>query len=103
MEIKELKEFAKETEDRLSIYYNNSKEELIIFHTLKMGEEAGEVFEQVLSHLNIQRKEKEMNKSSIGEEIADVLLAGVVLAQSLNIDIEKELDNKMKKNRERLQ
>ena len=103
MEIKELKEFAKETEDRLSRYYNKSKEELIIFHTLKMGEEAGEVFEQVLSHLNIQRKEKEMNKSSIGEEIADVLLAGVVLAQSLNIDIEKELDNKMKKNRERLQ
>lgn len=102
MEIKELKEFAKEAEERLSKYYNKTKEELIVFHALKMGEETGEVFEQVLSHHNIQRKEKTINKEKIGEEIADVLLAGMVLAKSLNIDMEKELKNKMEKNKERL-
>ena len=102
MEIKELKEFAKETEDKLSKYYGKTKEEMIPFHALKLGEEAGEVFEQVLSHHNVQRKEKEINKGKMGEEIADVLLAGIVLAHSLNIDIEKELDDKMKKNRERI-
>jgi NTP pyrophosphatase (non-canonical NTP hydrolase) len=102
MDIKELKDFAKETEDRLSKYYNKTKEELIVFHALKMGEETGEVFEQVLNHHNIQRKEKTINKEKIGEEIADVLLAGMVLAKSLNIDMEKELDSKMRKNKERL-
>jgi NTP pyrophosphatase (non-canonical NTP hydrolase) len=102
MEIKELKEFAKESEDKLSRYYNKTKEELIVFHALKIGEETGELFEQVLNHHNIQRKEKALDKDKIGEEIADVLLAGIVLAQSLNIDIEKELDDKMKKNRERI-
>ncbi len=102
MEIKELKEFAKETEDKFIRYYNKTKEELIPFHALKIGEEAGELFEQVLNHHNIQRKEKTINKEKMGEEIADVLLAAIVLAQSLNIDIEKELDNKMKKNRERI-
>ena len=102
MEIKELKEFAKETEDKFIRYYNKTKAELIPFHALKIGEETGELFEQVLNHHNIQRKEKSLNKNQIGEEIADVFLSCMLLAHSLNIDIEKELDDKMKKNRERL-
>jgi NTP pyrophosphatase (non-canonical NTP hydrolase) len=102
MDIKELKEFAKETEDKLSKYYNKTKEELVVFHALKIGEETGELFEQVLNHHNIQRKEKTIDKEEIGEEIADVLLSTLVLAHSLNIDIKKELDSKMKKNRERI-
>lgn len=102
MEIKELKEFARETEDKLSKYYNKSKTEMIPFHALKMGEETGELFEQVLNHHNIQRKEKIISKDKMGEEIADVLLCTMVLAHSLNVDVEKELSNKMKKNRERL-
>lgn len=102
MDIKELNDFAKESEEKLSRYFNKSKSELTLIHTLKLGEETGEVFEQVLSIHNAQRKEKAVNKEEIGEEIADVLLVGFILANNLNIDIERELKNKIEKNRKRL-
>ena len=102
MEIKEIMKFAEESQEKISKYYSKSKEELIPYHALKIGEELGELLEQVLAHQNIQRKDKAIDKKQIGEEVADVLLATLILAKSLNLDVESEIKRKIEKNKGRL-
>lgn len=102
MNIQDIKDFANETREKISKRYNKTTEELIPLHALKVGEEVGEMFEQILAFKEFQREDKIINKSEIGEEIADVILASMLLASSLDLDIEAELSKKMEKNRQRL-
>lgn len=66
---------------------------------IKLGEEFGELCQEVLFHSSLQRKSKlkKFKKENLSEEFADVLICTLLLAQEMNVDIEKALESKMKK------
>ncbi len=66
---------------------------------IKLGEEFGELCQEILFHSALQRKSKmkKFKKENLSEEFADVLISTLLLAQEMNVDIEKTLENKMKK------
>ena len=91
-----------ETEDeklkkRYSRYVN--EEEVILARTVKLGEEFGELCEEVLAYNLLQRKQKLDNcdKENLPEEFADVLITTLLLAKTMNVDVEKALEEKMQK------
>lgn len=99
MEIEELLKFIKKEHKRLLKFYhfkNNSDLKYPI--ALKIGEELGELFEEVLAAESLQRKIKlKQRKSKIDEELADVIITALLLAENMNIDIKKGLAKKMRK------
>jgi NTP pyrophosphatase (non-canonical NTP hydrolase) len=91
-----------ETEDeklkkRYSRYVN--EEEVILARTVKLGEEFGELCEEVLAYNLLQRKQKLDNcdKENLPEEFADVIITTLLLAKTMNADVEKALEEKMQK------
>ena len=66
---------------------------------IKLGEEFGELCQEVLFHSSLQRKNKmdKFKKENLSEEFADVIICTMLLAQEMNIDIEKALEDKIKK------
>ena len=79
--------------------YMKDKQNLILSSTVKIAEEFGELCDQVLSYNKRQRKDKmnRFNKDSLSEEFADVVVAILMLAHDMNIDIKDALNNKIKK------
>jgi NTP pyrophosphatase (non-canonical NTP hydrolase) len=91
-----------ETEDeklkkRYSRYVN--EEEVILARTVKFGEEFGELCEEVLAYNLLQRKQKLDNcdKENLTEEFADVIITTLLLAKTMNVDVEKALEEEMQK------
>ena len=72
---------------------------IILAQTVKISEELGELCSEVLAHKSLQRKQKldNHNKKNISEEFADVIITALLLAKTMNVDIEKALENKLKK------
>jgi len=100
MELKDLLEFIEIESKRLRKYYPNIDEDKIILaQTVKLTEELGELCSEVLAHKSLQRKQKldNYNKKNISEEFADVIITALLLAKTMNVDIEKALENKLKK------
>jgi NTP pyrophosphatase (non-canonical NTP hydrolase) len=64
---------------------------------LKIVEEVGELSQAVLAKDGLQRKIKLKNLPRIDHEIADVLITTMLLAENLEIDIEKSLNEKITK------
>ncbi len=101
MEIKKLLKWIKKESERLKIvsgkYPDQEKE--IFARTVKIGEEFGELCQEILFHTNLQgeHKKDKFEKNNLSEEFADVLISTFLLAQEMNIDIEKALEDKMKK------
>jgi NTP pyrophosphatase (non-canonical NTP hydrolase) len=101
MEQRNLLKFI-ETEDeklkrRFSSYVN--EEEVILARTVKLGEEFGELCEEVLAYNSLQRKQKMDNhdKENLPEEFADVIITTLLLAKTMDVDVEKALEEKMQK------
>jgi NTP pyrophosphatase (non-canonical NTP hydrolase) len=100
MEFKKLLKFIENESERLKKCYSYPDNEKVIFaRTIKLNEEVGELNSEVLTYHSLQRKEKleRYNKESFSEEFADVIITALLLANSMNIDIEKALENKIKK------
>ena len=101
MDFKKLLKFASLEDKRLRDKYSHceNKETMILAELAKIGEEFGELSSEVLAHLSLVRAEKLANhsKESTEGEFADVVLTTLILAQSMSIDIEKSLKDKMKK------
>lgn len=98
MELKELLEFIEMENERIRKRYPNLDEEkLILAQTVKINEELGELYDEILNHCSLQRKEKldNMDKKTIEEEFSDVLITTLLLAKRMNIDIEKALKEKI--------
>ena len=88
--------------DLLKKYNFKNKEELVYPTTIKLMEEMGELSEAILHKNALQRKSKLENKTiNIEHEIADVLLVTMLLAKTLNIDIDKALTEKINKIKQR--
>jgi len=101
MQLKELQKFIKKENLRLKKYYGNSNDEekRILVRTVKLTEELGELCDAVLSHNSLQRKDKmvKFDKNNLSEEFADVVITTLLLAEVMDVDIEKALKDKIKK------
>ncbi|HTW96147.1 MAG TPA: MazG nucleotide pyrophosphohydrolase domain-containing protein [Candidatus Methylomirabilis sp.] len=101
MRLNDLKKFIKKEDRRLKKHYGNYKdaEKRILARTVKLAEEFGELCDEVLSFNSLQRKDKldKHDGDNLPEEFADVIITTLLLAESMNIDIEKSLKQKMEK------
>lgn len=104
MDIIEINKFIDEEIKQLRDYYKmKNDEELTLAMAIKIGEEVGELYNEILGHKGYQRKEKldKLDLKDIEKEIADVLFTTLIVARRFNVDIESAIKEKMDKIRER--
>lgn len=80
-----------------------SQREVIFARTIKLGEEFGELCDQVLAFVGDQRKNKLMENGTqeLPGEFADVVIVAFLLAKAMDIDMRQALEQKMQKIREK--
>lgn len=76
----------------------------IFARTLKMMEEIGELSDEILSSMRLQRKQKveSYNHLNLADEFADVLACVILLGIELEIDLEAVMKRKISLTKERL-
>ena len=79
------------------------RQKRILATVAKIVEEFGELSNEVLSLVNLQRKEKitVFKKKNLEKEYSDVLITLLLLGIVLNLDIEKALLNRIKEIKKR--
>ena len=94
---KKIKEQDEGRKPRYKLYSQAEKE--ILTMTIKLNEEVGELCNDVLSVLKLQRKSKleKFEKRNFYEEFADVIITTIKLANAAGVDIERALNDKLKK------
>ena len=91
MDIKELsKRIHKFQKERFLKYGKELTSELIFMHLV---EETGEISRQIF---NKNSNMREYNEKNLKEEIAQYILDLLVLSETNNLDLEKEIENKIK-------
>jgi NTP pyrophosphatase (non-canonical NTP hydrolase) len=101
MTFEELLKFIALERERLAEHtgkYEDAEKE-IFARTVKVGEEFGELCQEVLFHANLQGKHKKdkFDQNNLANEFADVIFTTLLLAQDMNVNIEQALENKIKK------
>lgn len=89
------------TSPRYKLYTQEEKE--ILTKTVKLNEEVGELCNDILSILKLQRKSKlqHFDKRNMYEEFADVIITAMQLAIAAGVDVERAVGDKLKKIEER--
>ena len=97
MDLKDLSGFI-ETEDRRLIerYPCDNIDKEAYARAVKLVEEVGELFSEILKSSSLQRKEKSA-ELNLPDEFADVLITTLLLAKRMNIDISGALNRKIEK------
>lgn len=69
----------------------------IFARTMKLVEELGELANELLTSMNLQRQDKQdaFHDQKVEDEFADVLASVVLLAAELDIDIEEVMQRKI--------
>lgn len=82
---------------------NYNKERDILVRTIKINEEVGELYNEVLTSIGDQRSEKteKYDKSNLEGEFADVIFQVLVLAKAMDVNMDESMNRKMKKIRKR--
>ena len=98
----ELLEFISTENNILHKKYSQgySKREEVMARTIKMTEEIGELSSEVLANFGNQRKRSNKNKHTsehLEGEFADVLITTLLLADTMGIDTNKSLKDKITK------
>lgn len=77
----------------------------IFARTMKIVEELGELSDEILTSMNLQRNSKIANfsRKNLEDEFADVFGSLVLLGLELNIDIEEVVERKIIFTRQRLE
>jgi len=104
MNFEELLQFIESEDKNIRENYGSpTKQEEILARTVKLGEEYGELCDEILSANNDQRKEKleKKDKDNLPEEFADVIITTLLLAKSMEVDIKMALEKKIAKINER--
>ncbi len=105
MNLKNLEERIKNLHPIIKPNYRiyTQKEKEILAETVKLNEEVGELCNDILAVLKLQRPAKllKFDKRNIYEEFADVIITTIVLAQTIDVDLERALSDKIKKIEER--
>jgi len=105
MNIKTLQEKIKilneKTRPRYKLYSQTEKE--ILTKTVKLNEEVGELCNDILSILKLQRRSKlqKFDRRNIYQEFADVIITTIQLGIICGVDIERAVNDKLKKIEER--
>ncbi|OGK29261.1 hypothetical protein A3D06_00880 [Candidatus Roizmanbacteria bacterium RIFCSPHIGHO2_02_FULL_40_9] len=101
MTIQDIQKILRDNEQVLRIKFATltKKEKDILMRTVKLQEEVGELANDILSSLTLQRssKLKSYTKENLREEFADVVLTAVGLSNALNVDLDKALKKKLQK------
>lgn len=105
MDLKYLEDRIKSLDKKIRPSYKiyNTKEKEILTEAVKLNEEVGELCNDILGVLKLQRKAKQrkFDKRNIYEEFADVIISTIVLAQTSGVDLERALREKLDKIEER--
>ncbi|MFH1186756.1 MAG: MazG-like family protein [Candidatus Levyibacteriota bacterium] len=100
MNLKNLQEKVKLLDSKTKVEYKveSPKEREILAKTVKLNEEVGELCNDILGILKLQRKSKleKFDKRNIYQEFADVIITTIQLAQTAGVDIERAISDKMK-------
>lgn len=99
MDLDELLEFIASENRRLHEYHSELTDETaVLSQTVKLNEEIGELCDSVLAFHSLQRDEKleTFEEEDIGDEVADVLITALLLADTMEIDVENALENKVR-------
>lgn len=82
-----------------------NKQQRIFARTMKIVEELGELADEILTSMNLQRNSKiaKFSHQNIEDEFADVLGSLILLANELDIDVEKVIQRKIDFTRERFE
>ncbi len=86
---------------KYKLYTQREKE--ILTKTIKLNEEVGELCNDILSVLKLQRRAKleKFDKRNFYEEFADVIMTTIQLANAAGVDVERAVGDKLKKIEER--
>ena len=107
MDIKTLQQKINELSDKSRPHYKlySQEEKEILTKTIKLNEEVGELCNDVLSVLRLQRKSKldKFDKRHIYQEFADVIITTMQLAALAHVDMERALKDKLTTIEERYQ
>lgn len=99
--IKNLQDNLKINERELRIKFVSltKREKDILMKTVKLQEEVGELANDILSVLSLQRKSKleHFNKQNLYEEFADVIIGTMALANSMRVDVDRAIRGKLDK------
>lgn len=81
-----------------------SHDKKVLARTLKMMEELGELSDEILTSMQLQRKAKvsKFDQNNLNDEFADVLACVILLGVELGIDIEEVMHRKISMTHERL-
>jgi len=101
MNFDELQQKIKELDKKKPVFYelNTQREKEILTKTIKLNEEVGELCNDTLSVLKLQRKSKleSFDKRNFYEEFADVIITTIQLANAAGVDIQRAIDGKLSK------
>jgi NTP pyrophosphatase (non-canonical NTP hydrolase) len=99
MDIKSLQRKIKEMDLKTTPQYKlyTQREKAILTKTVKLNEEVGELCNDILGILQLQRKSKleKFDKTNIYQEFADVIITAIQLASVAGVDIERAINDKM--------
>ncbi|HLD01739.1 MAG TPA: MazG-like family protein [Patescibacteria group bacterium] len=101
MKIADLQEKIKQMDEirkpKFRLY--SPQEKIILTKTVKLNEEVGELCNDILSVLKLQRKSKleKFDKRNFYEEFADVIITTIQLANAAGVDVKRALNDKLKK------
>lgn len=105
MNLKSLQEKIKLLNAKTSPHYKlySQAEKEILTKTVKLNEEVGELCNDILSILKLQRRSKllKFDKRNMYEEFADVIITAMQLAIVAGVDVERAVGDKLKKIEER--
>lgn len=78
-----------------------TERERIYARVIKLGEEYGELCDEVLASAGDQRKDKLAKEHDLEGEFADVVIVAFLLAKTMRVDMGKALQNKIEKIKKR--
>lgn len=83
---------------KLHFKISSAEDNAILAHTVKLNEEVGELCNDILSILKLQRSSKLENfeKKNMYAEFADVLITLVQLASLAHVNMERAVSDKLK-------
>lgn len=89
----------KERQLRIPFVTLTKKEKDILTKTVKLSEEVGELSNEILATLSLQRKSKlkKFDKQNMYEEFADVILTVAALANTTGVDLSRAVQHKLDK------
>ena len=101
LSIKELQKGLRlrEKDLRITFVTMTKREKDILAKTVKLSEEVGELANDILATMSLQRKSKleAFNKHNLYEEFADIIISAIALANVMDVDMNRAVQDKLKK------